>query len=66
MTRACKNCLAILEDEETCPVYGGLPGSKCELSRDFHGYLVVLNPDKSAVSQRMGVSTPGKFALKVR
>ncbi len=66
MTRACKNCLAILEDEETCPVYGGQPGPKCDLSRDFHGYLVVLSTEKSAVAQRMGVGQPGKYALKVR
>jgi len=66
MTRACKRCLAILEEEETCPVYGGPPGTECDLSKDFHGVLIVLDKEKSAIAQRMGVPSKGTYALKVR
>lgn len=36
------------------------------LSSDWSGYVVIINPQKSQIAKRLGVTLPGKYALKVR
>ena len=57
---ACKECHLILE-EGTCP---RCPDS--EVSREWQGFVEVLNPDKSELAKEMGIRTPGRYALRVR
>ncbi len=57
--RACKNCRRITE-EETCAV------CKVGTSQYWSGYLAVIDPDKSEIAKRLGIKTPGQYAMKVR
>mgnify|MGYP001393806087 FL=1 len=60
MDFACKECHLILEDK-SCP---RCPDS--EVSREWQGFVEVLNPEKSDLAKEMGIRTPGRYALRVR
>jgi len=60
MDFACKECHLILEDK-SCP---RCPDS--EVSREWQGFIEVLNPEKSDLAKEMGILTPGRYALRVR
>ena len=57
---ACKECHMILE-ESNC---ARSPDS--EVSREWQGFVEILNPEKSALAKEMGIKTPGRYALRVR
>ena len=61
---ACKNCSFISPKEECpgdrCPRCGGTT------SKDWQGYLAVLDFEKSDIAKKMGIVANGKYALKVR
>jgi len=59
VTKACKTCSAITE-EDKCPLCGG------ETSKEWQGYVVIIDHTKSEIAKRMGINVNGKFALKVR
>ena len=57
---ACKECHLLLDDKN-CP--------RCvdaEISREWQGFVEVLNPEKSEIAKEMGIRTPGCYALRVR
>ena len=60
MDFACKECHLILEDK-SCP---RCPDS--EVSREWQGFVEVLNPEKSDLAKEKGIRTPGRYALRVR
>ena len=47
-------------EEDVCPVCGG------QTSREWQGYLVVIDYTKSDIAKKMGITSNGKFALRVR
>jgi DNA-directed RNA polymerase subunit E" len=58
--RACKICKTIHE-EEKCP--------KCnskEHTESFKGRIVVMNPEKSVIAQKLNIKEKGNFAIKTR
>ena len=58
--RACRNC-RLLTTANVCP--------NCKesgLSRDWIGELIVLKPEKSLLAKSIGITKPGKYALRVR
>ncbi len=57
--KACKRCNAIT-DENECPLCGS------EVAKEWQGYLIVIEHEHSELARKMGISTNGKFALKVR
>jgi len=57
--RACKRCSAVTE-EEKCPLCGA------ETSKEWQGYVIILDHTKSEIARRMGISVNGKYALRVR
>ena len=57
--RACKQCSFISEDD-TCPRCGG------QTSREWQGFIAVIDFERSEIAQRMGITANGKYALKVR
>ena len=66
---ACKNCKMLVDSEQlkadkadihTCPHCRG------QLTRDWQGYLAVVDFEKSDIAKAMGISKNGKYALKVR
>ncbi|UCE44736.1 MAG: DNA-directed RNA polymerase subunit E [Methanobacteriota archaeon] len=57
--RACKTCNAMTE-EDKCPLCGA------ETSKEWQGYVVILDHTKSEIARTMGIHVNGKFALRVR
>ena len=60
MSRACRNCKIIIE-ENICPICRGT-----DLSDDYSGLLVVLEPEGSQMAQQMEIKKEGRYALKIR
>ena len=60
MSRACRNCKIIIE-ENICPICRGT-----DLSDDYSGLLVVLEPEGSQMAQKMEIKKEGRYALKIR
>lgn len=59
-SKACKICKTIFEGEK-CP--------KCESkesSDSFKGRIVILNPEKSEIAQKLNIKEKGNFAIKVK
>ena len=48
-------------DEKACPIC-----PDAEISREWQGYVEVLDPEKSNIAKEMGIRTPGRYALRVR
>jgi DNA-directed RNA polymerase subunit E" len=59
LSRACKVCKIITEDT-SCPICKG------DLSDDYSGLLVVVDPEGSQLAQKMGITEAGRYALKIR
>jgi DNA-directed RNA polymerase, subunit E'''' len=57
--RACKQCSFITEDD-SCPRCGG------QTSREWQGFIAVIDFERSEIAKRMGITSNGKYALKVR
>ena len=58
--KACKICKKIYEGEK-CP--------RCESKEStegFKGRVVVVNPEKSEIAQKLNIKDKGNFAIKVR
>ncbi len=60
---ACGECHQILDDSD-----GPAQCSRCPsapVSTDWQGYTIILDCDRSEVAKRLGITVPGKYALKV-
>lgn len=60
MSRACRNCKIIIE-ENVCPICKGT-----DLSDDYSGLLIVVEPEGSQMAQKMDIKNEGRYALKIR
>ena len=59
--KACRDCHLISEDVEKCPACAG-----GNLSKDWLGFVVVIDVPHSIIAKKMQIDAPGKYALKVR
>jgi DNA-directed RNA polymerase subunit E" len=59
MMRACKQDQFISE-ESVCPLCGS------PTSKNWSGFLAVLDPEKSDLAEAMNITVAGNYALKVR
>ena len=57
--KACKNCSAVT-DEVKCPLCGG------ETSKDWEGYVIIVDHPRSEIAKKMNIHANGKYALRVR
>ncbi len=57
---ACKECRFINIDATICRNCGST-----ELTKEWYGYLVVIDPEKSEIAKKMEIKIPGKYALRV-
>jgi DNA-directed RNA polymerase subunit E" len=37
-----------------------------DLSADYSGVVIILKPEKSEIAERLNVTKPGQYALRVR
>ncbi len=60
--RACRACRYVLEDEksEVCPVCGSN-----SFTTFWRGYVVILDAEHSEIAKKMGITKPGKYALRL-
>ncbi len=57
---ACRNCKFINIDSDVCKNCGG-----AELTKEWYGYVIIIDPEKSEIAKRLGIKIPGKYALRV-
>ena len=58
--KACPKCHVITRNQ-TCPNC-----KKTNLSDDFSGLVIIVNPKNSGIAKVMEIKKKGKYALKVR
>ena len=58
--KACKNC-RFISNGPVCPNC-----KSTNLSDDWSGLVVIMDPASSEVARRMGITAPGRYALRVR
>ncbi len=59
--RACRNCNRIVEDASECPVC-----KNNDLSDSWNGLVVIYDPEDSEIADSIGISTPGRYAIRVK
>ncbi len=60
--KACRKCKALVEREaESCPICGSR-----DFSEDWEGVVIIIDPGKSEVAKILGITKPGRYALRVR
>lgn len=57
--RACTKC-RYLSTEKICPICGG------KTSKEWQGYLIIIDYTRSEIAKKMGIEHNGRYALKVR
>ncbi|CDG65481.1 MAG: DNA-directed polymerase subunit [Methanobacterium sp.] len=59
VTKACTQCHRLM-DEDRCAV--------CNLatSKNWSGFLIVVDPEESIIAQELNINLPGEYALRVR
>ena len=58
--KACKKC-KIFVDGDICPVCKGN-----QFSINWQGRLYILDPNKSAIADKVGMKAKGEYAIKTR
>lgn len=61
MTKACKLCKKIYDSGEKCPSCGAK-----ESTDSFKGKIIVLDPEKSEIAQKLKIKGKGNYAIKTR
>lgn len=56
---ACRRCKS-LSHGKICPLC-----SSTDLSAQWTGLVIINNPEKSEVAKTLGISKPGRYALKI-
>jgi DNA-directed RNA polymerase subunit E" len=59
--KACKICKAIYEKGDLCPQCNAK-----ESTESFKGRIVVVNPEKSEIAQKLNIKHKGNYAIKTR
>ncbi len=57
---ACRNCKYINVEAVICRNCGS-----SELTKEWFGYIIILDPEKSEIAKMLGINNPGKYALRV-
>ncbi|MCS7119703.1 MAG: transcription elongation factor subunit Spt4 [Nitrososphaerota archaeon] len=58
--KACRNC-HLISDQNTCPNC-----KSSDLSEDFTGLAIILDPERSAIANIMKIDRKGRYAIKIR
>ncbi len=58
--KACRACRKVVLDEKECPSCGS-----SSFTTFWRGYVVIVDPEKSEIARRMGINSPGKYALQL-
>jgi len=58
--KACRNC-NLISDRSACPNC-----KSTDLSDDFTGLVVILDPEKSVIAKLMNLDKKGRYAVRIR
>lgn len=58
--KACKNC-RFISNGPVCPNC-----KSTNLSDDWTGLVVIIDPERSEIAKKMGIKSPGRYAVRVR
>ncbi|MBI5884925.1 DNA-directed RNA polymerase, subunit E'' [archaeon] len=58
--KACRECRKVILEGNKCPNCGGNA-----FTTFWRGFVIILDPEKSEISRKMGISVPGKYALRI-
>jgi DNA-directed RNA polymerase subunit E" len=58
--KACRNC-RMISNGPICPNC-----RSTNLSDDWSGLVIIIDPDTSEIAKMMKIKAPGKYAIKVR
>jgi DNA-directed RNA polymerase subunit E" len=58
--KVCRECHRLVSGQ-SCSVCGST-----NLSTDWSGYVIIIDPTRSQIAKKMNITLPGKYALKVR
>ena len=59
--KACKICNIIFEGKDKCPNCESV-----ESTDAYKGRVVILDPEKSEIAQKLKIKSKGNFAIKTR
>jgi len=59
--KACKICNIIYETGDKCPKCGAK-----ENTDNYKGRIVILNPEKSEIAEKINLKQKGNYAIKTR
>ncbi len=57
--KACKKCKTIYEGKSVCPKCGS-----DEYSENFKGRIIITNPEKSEIAQKIDIKEKGEYTIK--
>ena len=57
--KACLNCHRLVKGN-ACPIC-----KISDLTANWKGYVIVMNPEKSQIAGMLNIETPGKYALRL-
>ena len=58
--KVCKKCKVFVDGNE-CPICKGN-----KFSTNWQGRINIINPEKSSIAKKVGMSAKGEYAIKVR
>jgi len=58
--KACRACRRVVEDAKECPECKGKA-----FTTFWRGYVIIIDPEKSEIAKKIGVTKPGKYALRL-
>ena len=58
--KACRTCRKVVEDSKECPNCSGTA-----FTTFWRGYVVIVDTEKSEIAKKMGITSPGKYALQL-
>lgn len=58
--KACRTCRKIIEEGKECPLCHGT-----SFTTFWKGYVIIIDPEKSEIAKKMGITHTGKHALRL-
>ncbi len=60
--KACRKCKYLVPREaEECPMCGSR-----DFSEDWEGMVIIIDPEASEIAKSLGITKPGRYALRIR
>ncbi|MBS3155358.1 DNA-directed RNA polymerase subunit E'' [Candidatus Woesearchaeota archaeon] len=59
MKKACRKCKIFVKGNE-CPICHG-----SSFTTNFKGRIIILNPEKSEIAQKVGIKQKSEYAIKI-